>query len=152
MHATDFPSGNCKASDGVKNICLAENASKNSPLSRRQTQSPGDGLESACCCQQRVLQSHRAALSPPLRSRDVLETRRSPVHFLQRPGLSRSPIQQIFIEVTASLPGSPANLSFPLAGLLLLAVNRGKRPWQPRTTGGMGKLSLPTTKTSEFSC
>lgn len=67
-----------------------------------------------------------AVLSPPLRSRDVLETRRSPVRFLQRPGLSRSPIQQIFIEVTASLPSSPANLSFPLAGLLLLAVNGGK--------------------------
>lgn len=32
-------------------------------------------------------------------------------------------------------------LSFPIAGELLLAVNRGKRPWQPCTTGGMWKFS-----------
>lgn len=90
-------------------ICIAEKVSKNSPMSRRQTQSPGDSFESVFCCQQHGLQSCQAVLSPPLQSRAVLGARKSPVHFSGEQSCHHLPL---FIEITALLPSSPVNLVF----------------------------------------
>lgn len=88
---------------------------KNSPMSRNQTQSPGDGFESACCCQQHILQSLCAVPCPSLQSRAVLETKSVPCPLLgTRRGCHHLPLQQTLLEVPCSEP--PAPLFFCTAG------------------------------------
>lgn len=106
-----------------KKIFVLLKLSKNSPMSRRQTQPPGDGFESACCCQQRVLQSRCAELSPPLQSRAVLETRRSPLHVL---GTRAVTISLYGRYLQRSLPCSPANLVFSNSRRAPVSCEQGK--------------------------
>lgn len=88
---------------------------KNSPMSRNQTQSPGDGFESACCCQQHILQSLCAVPCPSLQSRAVLEAKSVPCPLLgTRRGCHHLPLQQTLLEVPCSEP--PASLFFCTAG------------------------------------
>lgn len=88
---------------------------KKSSMSRKQTQSPGDGFESACCCQQHILQSLCAVPCPSLQSRAVLEAKSIPCPLLgTRRGCHHLPLQQTLLEVPCSEP--PASLFFCTAG------------------------------------